>query len=71
MKGALLSVKTTPRGGLQKDEAIEYVGSPAAFAMLVEAYGLRPFFERRTLVLFRIEAIDEAMRAAELDLSPR
>ena len=39
--------------------------------MLVEAYGLRPFFERRTLVLFRIEAIDEAMRAAELDLSPR
>lgn len=68
MKGALLSVKTTPRGGLQKDEAIDYVGSPSAFQMLEDSYGLRPFFERRTLVLYRIEAIEEAMKAAERDL---
>ena len=67
MKSSILTVKTTPRGGLGKDEAIDYVGSPAAFAMLVDRYGLRPFFERRTLVLYRIEAIDEAMRAAERD----
>ncbi len=71
MKGGILSVKTIPRGGLQKDEAVEYVGSPAAFDMLRDHYGLRPFFERRTLVLYRIEAIDQAMQAAERELAGR
>lgn len=63
---AVIEITQTPRATLRKNEAIEYVGHQDLFETLVTDYGLRPVMQKTTLILYRIDAIDAALRECEL-----
>lgn len=64
----LLKLDQTPVGVINREEAIVYCAkNTELFLSLIEDYGLLTVYRNRTRHLYRIAAIDEALRLRELE----
>lgn len=66
---SLLKIQVAPVGSLQQREAAEYVGGLVPLKILEDKWGLVAWDKNATNKRYRVSAIEEAMKRAEISTS--